>query len=166
MGNNLQLLNYSKYNLWANDLMTEWLCSKDPLLMTKEVKSSFTTINDTLSHIWFGEHIWMKRIQGLEFENIYKLVKNKNTSFITSGLLSQSQEYITLLEKIDTKDLHKGITYYQSTIEKDETTSIENIVHHIMNHSTYHRGQLVTMGRELDFTDPPKTDFIQYTREA
>jgi uncharacterized damage-inducible protein DinB len=36
------------------------------------------------------------------------------------------------------------------------------IIHHVMNHSTYHRGQLVTMGRELGFMDPPKTDFMQY----
>jgi len=34
-----------------------------------------------------------------------------------------------------------------------------------MNHGTFHRGQLVTMGRSLGLTDPPKTDFIHYLRE-
>ena len=41
-------------------------------------------------------------------------------------------------------------------------TSILNIILHVMNHGTYHRGQLVTMGRELGISDPPKTDFMAF----
>ena len=43
------LSQYASYNLWANQLMIDWLLSKDPAIMEKEVKSSFPTINKTLS---------------------------------------------------------------------------------------------------------------------
>lgn len=35
---------------------------------------------------------------------------------------------------------------------------------HCLQHSTYHRGQLVTMGRALGIINPPKTDYIAYVR--
>ncbi|MFN2424735.1 MAG: DinB family protein [Cryomorphaceae bacterium] len=34
-----------------------------------------------------------------------------------------------------------------------------------MNHSTYHRGQLVTMGRQAGLSTPPQTDYIFYVRK-
>lgn len=53
------------------------------------------------------------------------------------------------------KDLNISIEYKLLSGEPSQT-SVLNIIHHVMNHSTYHRGQLVTMGRELGFIDPPK----------
>jgi uncharacterized damage-inducible protein DinB len=38
------------------------------------------------------------------------------------------------------------------------------MIHHCMNHSTYHRGQIVTIARNLELTDPPSTDFMRYVR--
>jgi len=120
---------YAEYNRWANQKMSDWLCSKDQALMDIEIKSSFPTINKTLSHIWVAEHVWMCRIENVSETDLIKLINYK----LLSGDTGES--------------------------------SLLHIFHHVMNHSTYHRGQLVTMGRELGFTDPPKTDFIQFCRE-
>jgi uncharacterized damage-inducible protein DinB len=165
MNSKSQLLAFARYNHWANSLLVNWLLTKDASLMNTELKSSFNTINQTLSHIWFGEYIWMQRILGEEFENIRQHIKSEDIVFISKELLNNSTRYISFLQTIEEINLTNGITYYQATIEKDETTSIGDIIHHILNHSTYHRGQLVTMGRTLGFQDPPKSDYIQFLRE-
>ena len=51
------LLSYINFNLWANIQKTDWLLSKDPVLMTATVNSSFPTLHKTLEHIWVAECI-------------------------------------------------------------------------------------------------------------
>ncbi len=51
------LLSYINFNLWANTQKTDWLLSKDPVLMTATVNSSFPTLHKTLEHIWVAECI-------------------------------------------------------------------------------------------------------------
>jgi len=39
------------------------------------------------------------------------------------------------------------------------------ILLHIFNHGTYHRGQLVTILQQLNIQNIPQTDFIVWTRK-
>ncbi|MFZ1749342.1 MAG: DinB family protein [Saprospiraceae bacterium] len=47
---------------------------------------------------------------------------------------------------------------------KKQHPNLLHIIHHVFNQGTYHRGQLVTMGRALGFLHPPSTDFIHFKR--
>ncbi|MBC7884038.1 MAG: hypothetical protein H7X99_01085 [Saprospiraceae bacterium] len=157
------LTTYINFNLWANTIMTNWLLSKDPALMTMEVKSSFPTVDKTLVHLWVAEHIWMKRMLGETYENILSVCEGKDTSFIVEKLIASSNGYVTYINEISDVVLDNHIKYRLLSGDEGSAT-IAHILQHIMNHSTYHRGQLVTIGRELGFTDPPKTDFMEYIR--
>ena len=155
------LSQYAAYNLWANQQMIDWLLSKDPLLHDREVKSSFPTINKTLSHIWVAEHVWMCRIEGIEWKNLASRHDGQTTRQISEDLLLSTTYYIGITNSISENELDEKISYKLLSGELGQS-SVFNIIHHVMNHSTYHRGQLVTMGRELGFTDPPKTDFMAF----
>jgi uncharacterized damage-inducible protein DinB len=157
------LSQYAAYNLWANQLMIDWLLSKDPAIMEKEVKSSFPTLNKTLSHIWVAEHVWMCRIEGILWKNLTSRHDGQNTKQITDDIILSSTYYIDKLHTTDESELHKNIDYKLLSGDTCKS-SIFNVIHHVMNHSTYHRGQLVTMGRELGISDPPKTDFMEFGR--
>ncbi len=52
-------------------------------------------------------------------------------------------------------DIIDGTAYFNS---------VEEIIMHVMNHGTYHRGQLITMLRMVGFTAVESTDFIRYLR--
>src|SRR5438128_884263 len=61
------LLQYTKYNLWANTKLLGFIESavaKDPAVLDKEIPSSFNTIHKTLYHIYYAENIWYKRLNG------------------------------------------------------------------------------------------------------
>ncbi len=156
-----QLSQYAAYNSWANQQMIDWLLSKDTVLMESELKSSFPTINKTISHIWVAEHVWMCRIEGIEWKNLASRHDGQNTKQISDDLLLSTNYYIKKLNSMAESELERKIDYKLLSGELGQS-SVLNIIHHVMNHSTYHRGQLVTMGRELGFTDPPKTDYMLF----
>lgn len=155
------LSQYAAYNLWANQKMITWLLSKDSVLLETEVKSSFPTINKTLSHIWVAEHVWMCRVEGIEYKNLASRHDGQNTKQISEDIVLSSTYYIDKIQTMDINDFDKNINYKLLSGDTGQS-SIFNIIHHVMNHSSYHRGQLVTMGRELGISDPPKTDFMAF----
>ena len=60
-----------------------------------------------------------------------------------------------LTEQIDYKTM-KGDAY---------SNTAEEILVHVINHGTFHRGQVITMLRELGFTQFPSTDLITFLRQ-
>lgn len=154
---------YTQYNLWANTSMMDWLSRHDKKLMDQEVSSSFPTINKTIAHMWFAEHIWLSRLKDQPFKSLEALAGEGDFDFVSQGLLQESALFVELLNIDKQTDTERLITYYRE--DEKYQNSFANITHHIMNHSTYHRGQLVTMARSLGCTHPPKTDYLQYIRE-
>lgn len=157
------LTDYIRFNLWANTILTDWLLSQDSMLMEFNLQSSFPTINKTLAHIWVAELIWMCRIQNKPYENFLTVCEGKDTKFIVDKLLESSNHFITYIEELNDEDIAKGINYKLLAGTEGHAT-IAQILQHVVNHGTYHRGQLVTMGRELKITDPPATDYMGYCR--
>ena len=154
---------YAEYNRWANQKMSDWLCSKDQALMDIEIKSSFPTINKTLSHIWVAEHVWMCRIENLKWDNLATRHEGQSMEQIIEDLLWASQWYIDKLKGVSETDLIKLINYKLLSGDTGES-SLLHIFHHVMNHSTYHRGQLVTMMRMLGLEEIPAMDLIVFQR--
>jgi uncharacterized damage-inducible protein DinB len=185
------LISYTNYNLWANTKLLGFIesaAAKDPAVLDKEIPSSFNTLRKTLYHIYYAENIWYKRLNGdspvyakKELENIAAhgnpsgsvaagLQPASKTNFSLSDLsqfktlfLSQSQKFIDYVNQIEDNKLLSDFDY-KSTEGKPYRNKIWQSVHHCMNHSTFHRGQLITMLRNAGYTDLTSTDFITYIR--
>jgi len=84
------LSKYTTCHLWANHQMIDWLLSKDILLLETEMKSSFPTINKTLSHIWVAEHVWMCRIEGIGWKYLASRHDGQGKKQISQDLLMSS----------------------------------------------------------------------------
>ena len=157
------LTDYIKYNIWANERICKVLGSLDPTLLDKEVKSSFNTLRKTVYHIWGAETIWYQRLHG---ENPTSFVGDGfNGDFAEFQLefLQQSGKYFVYIMNATDRQLYKDLTHTNMKGDKF-TNKICNILQHLVNHSTYHRGQIVTILRRLGVTDVPSTDYIAYIR--
>jgi uncharacterized damage-inducible protein DinB len=156
------LADLTTYNQWANERMGLALQKLTAAQLNLEQKSSFNTIRKTAEHIADCEYNWMKRINGdSAWEFKAKIFEDLNK--MTEFWLQQSKAFVNLGEQSDTKKLEELITYKNS---KGEPFSNElyKIITHLMNHSTYHRGQLVTMLRGAGVTEIPATDLIAFYR--
>lgn len=72
-------------------------------------------------------------------------------------------DWLNLLSKKTDADLQEPISYV-NTSGVPYTTSLHDILTHVLNHATHHRGQVVVLLREAGIA-PPGTDYILYTRE-
>ena len=155
---------YTKYNLWANTKLTEFLKKLVPALLDKEIPSSFNSIRKTVYHIWDAELIWYNRLAGVSFTHWpSKSYEGKNLEFI-KPFLGQSELFIDYTKNKSEEELSKEFDYI-NTEGKSFKNSYSNAIHHCMNHSTFHRGQIITMLRTVGYTDLSSTDFITYIRE-
>lgn len=161
----LQLLkDYAAFNLWANQTMTDAILEMDEHLHQQIVKSSFPNLYATVLHMWDAESIWWQRMNGHEQVLVPSREFNPNMKEAVNGLLSQSNEWSSWLNNATEEQLQRNFDY-RNIKGESFNSGVWQVVHHLFNHGTYHRGQLVTMMRELGATTIPSTDFIHWYRK-
>ena len=153
----IAMQNYADYNRWANTTLINWLRTKDPVLLEKEIPSSFPTIKLTLVHIWQTQCYWQSVLNKEEF------IREEFTGTldqILTQLLEQSESLATYVKEMTAEDIADKTLIINPWFECN-FENFEYIIQ-VMNHSTYHRGQIITIGRNLGFTDAPMTDYNYY----
>ena len=151
------------FNLWANTELVNWLKTKPLELMERETPSSFPTISDTLIHIWGAEAIWLERLQKVPTLPFLSFRFKGTVADVFEGILKNSAAFETYVNGLTEAELHEICPFKLLNGTEDSQMRL-HMIQHCMNHSTYHRGQIVTMARNFGLTDPPGTDFIKYLR--
>lgn len=151
------------FNVWANTKTAEVLRQVSDNIYFKENKSSFPSIAKTILHMWGAQNIWLKRLQGESLTTWPHQPDQDSKEGQLNGLVQSAQNILDLVKSKDDTFLS---SLYSYTNMKGEpfTDSVEETLFHVVNHSTYHRGQLITMLREAGVTNVPGTDLIHYLR--
>ncbi|MBC8155692.1 MAG: DinB family protein [Bacteroidetes bacterium] len=145
--------------MWVNQQFVKWLSTKSDELLFKEIPSSYSSIIKTLNHIWATEEYWHSIIaETSEFD------ERENVELITDeilkGLLNRSTLLAELIKSFTEKELSKKVKiespWFQCDLSKYE------YLLQVVNHGTYHRGQIVTIGRNIGITDATNTDYNFY----
>jgi uncharacterized damage-inducible protein DinB len=142
------------YNLWANKRLINWLKSNENDLLTKYCKSSFPSLLETINHILDGQIFYYCLLK----EQTLKRTWGNTTEEILDGLIEQSEVFLDYVNNQNSLD---DFRFLKTKTMKGTFTQFE-IVQHIMNHSTFHRGQVITMGHHLGLTKAPSTDLLFY----
>ena len=154
---------YAEFNLWANTQLINWLKTKPAELMEQEMPSSFPSIRDSMIHIWGAEEIWLERLQLVSPTTFLSQRFSGTVEDVFEGILKNSaifKDYVHALSDAEFQEICT-FTLFNGT---EDSRPRAKMIHHCMNHSTYHRGQIVTMARNFGLTDPPSTDYIKYVR--
>jgi len=157
------LLNYTRYNLWANKCLADAMELLSDEQVNLEMASSFPTIRKTVYHLWGAEDIWKRRLTQTPTDTWASKNFEGTFSEALKNWQETSQWFIDYISEADDSFLLSPITY-KNLAGNQYTNSVKEIVHHVMNHSTYHRGQLITMLRQAGVTQLPATDYIAFLR--
>lgn len=151
------------FNIWANTKTAEVLTEVNDEIYYRENKSSFPSIAKTVLHMWGAQNIWLKRLQGESLAAWPYQIEQESKAGQLAGLVQSSQN---ILDFVTSKDDAFLSSLYSYTNMKGEpfTDSVEDTLFHVVNHSTYHRGQIITMLREASITKVVSTDLIHYLR--
>jgi len=155
---------YTTYNHWANQQLADWLRSASEEDLNREIESSFSSLKETVIHIWNAEYLWLQIVHEEPADNSPAKNFNGSKDELLDGWLQASENFSDHVKTMSLEDLQAK----RPRSRGEGYLVIIDMIHHCMNHSTYHRGQLITMGRQAGLKDPPRTDFIYYvglTRE-
>jgi uncharacterized damage-inducible protein DinB len=149
------------YNVWANDIVHSWFDKITDEQWEQPIVSSFKSIAETALHTAGAEMIWLDRLNKVEkpvfLPTLFKgskqdaIVVWRKTSF---GLKS-------FIENLDENRLEEILSFKRTTGDTLELQFYQ-IFAHVLNHSTYHRGQIVTMLRQAGYTDVRSIDMSTY----
>lgn len=159
MGLQQMMTNYAAYNLWVNEQFSNWLSAKSDELLHQEVISSFSSIVKTLNHIWATEEYWYSVIAGTaEFDK--REVEELVTQEVLKGLVERSKCLAQYIASLSEEELNKIIKIDNPWFQCE--LPLYEYLLQVVNHGTYHRGQIVTMGRNIGITDASNTDYNFY----
>lgn len=151
------------YNVWANDRIADLCRTMDPALFEKHFEGSFPSIRSTLCHVWDAEFIWLSRLKGASLSKLPSKSKSIRQSMICEGFQQTSGDFKRFVFGLDETALTASIDY-ATTRGEAYSHGVEQVISHTMNHSTYHRGQIVLYARLLGIENVPSTDQILYFR--
>lgn len=158
------LLQLARYNLWANQLLFSTINYLTEEEQKKEVISSFPGIYRTLLHMLDAESIWWQRIRLLEKINRPSDTFSGTTDELINELLKQDKLWLEYVEQAQEHIFNHEFIYNTSKKENFKQPTFQMLLH-LFNHNTYHRGQLVTILRQLGVESIPATDFIVWSRK-
>lgn len=150
------------YNSWANRRIIGVAQKLTAQQFLAPVPSSFSSVRDTLAHIYGAELIWFGRFQGgtppmPQAESFPDL---KTLAEAWGGLEQRLEAFVAGLTQsaLDTEMEYK--TFTMGTVRDP----LLHAMQHLVNHSTYHRGQVTTLLRQHGL-EGISTDLIRFYRE-
>jgi uncharacterized damage-inducible protein DinB len=158
------LLNYLQYNHWANEKMCNYLSGVDEDEILANKKAEYQTIKKVILHVADSEQTWLARLNGKNIPHMHKLDSSGSFAGICSTIRNNSVDFIEFVSGKDDQFL-LSVTEYVNLKGKTFSQNNAEIILHCMNHSTFHRGQVMSMLRYVGYTDQSASDFIMFLRE-
>jgi uncharacterized damage-inducible protein DinB len=150
------------YNKWANLRVFASLSDLSDEQFTRGLGSSFSSIRDTVAHVGAAEWAWLQRWLGTSPTAIPDWAKGAARTELQARFEEIDAARTAYLDPLSDADIDRTITY--AALDGTRYTQpLGPQFQHVVNHSTYHRGQIATMLRQLGFK-PTGTDLITYTR--
>ncbi|HOY16799.1 MAG TPA: DinB family protein [Haliscomenobacter sp.] len=109
------------------------------------------------SHVLNAQKIWNARILGLPSSGVFDVHPLETMQAL--ALLNHQHS----LEIIERFDLSQSITY-RNTQGEVYSNTIQDLLFHVINHTTHHRGQIISDFRQAGI-EPLKTDYVFYVRK-
>lgn len=138
------------YNYWSN---------KRVLGAIEKQKVNDPKILQLMGHVLAAQYLWLHRIKGLPTPDV-KLWGEYSLERLLHMAEDVGKMWIEYVESTDNFD--RELTYHNYTNDP-YTNNVENIMIHLVNHSSYHRAQVALLLRQKGF-EPINTDFITYDR--
>ena len=151
----------TSYNAWANENAINWLLEINDRQWLQVVSSSFNSVRQTALHITSAERIWTEFWQDAPNPGFLSAEFSGNKEDLIQIWKRASTDINTLVEHWPESEWLRQIKF-QTPRGKAMSVPFRDTVAHVVNHSTYHRGQLVNVLRQVGFTNFSSTDLANF----
>ena len=148
------------YNDWANRRVLDSCTALTPEQFTQSLGSSFTSVRDTLAHIMGAEWVWLERFNGRSPAALPPGSEFADLASLRARWEVVGAELLDFVSEVTASELDR-VLEYRNFKGKMFAYPFVAAMQHLVNHGTYHRGQIATMLRQLGAT-PVSTDLLRY----
>jgi uncharacterized damage-inducible protein DinB len=145
-----------RYSGWASRKLLDAALALPEEQQRREFGVSHKSLIGTLEHIFFADRIWLARTVDPRV-----LESGETLSVAWPQIQKRWEDWAAALSEPDIVRMIE----YKDLKGKDHRTPVWQIALHVVNHATLHRGQAMSLLRQLGAT-PPTTDLIHYYRET
>ena len=157
------LRHHLEYTTWATNRLMGVAAELTPEELARDFGTADKNIVGSLAHVYAADRVWMNRIEGNTQAGSFISPEDRELALL-------QREWPALLEKWQqwaaglTDESVNGKANYHDLKGNPHSTTYWQIVLHVVNHGTHHRGQVAGFLRSMGKTPPP-LDLIAFYRE-
>jgi len=151
------------YNAWADHRLLDACAALSHEQFTRDLGAGFPSVRDTLVHILDGEWFWLERWQGRSPAGLPPANRFSDLAGIRARWSEVEGELLRFVAGRTAEDLAR-VQHYRTTEGNPNSQPLWQMLQHLANHGSYHRGQAAAMLRQVGAA-PVATDLILYYRE-
>ena len=152
------------YNRWANARLYGAALALPDELYRRPTGVFFKSLHGTLNHLLLTDRIWLKRLTGSgDHPNRLDAVLYEDRGELTKARIAEDDRLVRVVDGYDETALAK-LHSYQTTSGKPQEQVLSDMLLHLFNHQTHHRGQAHSCLSILTGAEPPPLDLLVFQR--
>jgi uncharacterized damage-inducible protein DinB len=155
----------ARYNQWANSRLYAMAARLPDEGYRKNVGAYFGSLHRTLNHLLTADRIWMRRLTGTgDHPNQLDAMLFDDLPSLRTARQAEDVRIMAFVEGLGEADLQKECDY-QTLNGSPQRQPMGEILAHLFNHQTHHRGQAHTVLTVLGVAEPDPLDLLLMLRE-
>jgi len=152
------------YHYWTRDRVLAASAQLTPEQYTRELVSSFRSVRDTLVHTYSADWIWYQRWHGQSPTAPVPFDRFPDVESLRDAWVNLEHEVRAHVASRDEAGL-SAVVEYRLLNGTPGATPFWQMLQHVVNHGSYHRGQVTTLLRQLGAAPPEPLDLIAFYRQ-
>jgi uncharacterized damage-inducible protein DinB len=155
----------AEYNAWANRRLYHMANQLPDELYRKDVGAYFKSMHGTLNHLLTADRIWLRRLTGTG-ENPTQLdaILCDDLASLTDARIQEDARIVQLVQSLEPAELDEPFAFRMRNGTPNQLERGE-VLAHLFNHQTHHRGQAHTILTVLGVSEPDSLDLLVLLRE-
>ena len=151
------------YHYWARDRLLDALEGLPPDQLTRDLGSSFKSIHETVAHTYAAEWAWYSRWHGQSPTALLPPDQFPDLASIRTAWSQHEAKMRAFLDQLGDEGVSR-VFEYRLLSGQAGASPLWEMLQHVVNHASYHRGQVTTMLRQLGAAPAKSMDMIAYYR--
>jgi uncharacterized damage-inducible protein DinB len=152
------------YHYWARDRLFVAVDALTEEQLRRPLGNSFSSVFDTMVHLCGADWIWRSRWEGESPMALPKPELYEDLAKVRAAWQDEERRIREILNRLGPEGITRPIEY-QGWDGRRQAQPYWQMLQHLVNHGSYHRGQVTTMLRQLDVPPPKSMDLIAFYRE-
>lgn len=157
---------FAAYNRWANARLYAAAAALPDEDYRRPVGVFFNSLNGTLNHLLLADRLWLRRLTGKgEHPDRLDAIIHDDLHELACARSKEDERIVALVTSYNDADLDR-VHGYRTTSGQPQEQRIADILQHLFNHQTHHRGQAHACCSILTGKEPPYLDLLAFQRGA